>query len=147
MTSRAVLLAEPYALRVDEHRTKLEAAERWPPPPHDPRERELVMVLTGWEVRLFSGPKFQYFAPRGFWHVQLWHPEARVSVLTPSRLTSGFYEAYPIANWKAQASDYDRLVSLIAGTHSASLPRKAEIVRIEKAFVNDVVRAEGLLVS
>jgi hypothetical protein len=57
----------------------------WPPPPHDPRERELVLTLRGWQVRLFGENKFQYFVRHGFWHVQLWHVEARVSVLTPSR--------------------------------------------------------------
>jgi hypothetical protein len=119
----------------------------WPPPPHDPRDRELAMRLGEWEVRLFGDRKFQYFVTRGFWHVQLWHEEARLSVLSPSRLTRGFYEAYPIANWKAQAPDYERLISLIASTHVATLPSPAEIKRVERALVDDVVRSNGRLVS
>jgi hypothetical protein len=105
------------------------------------------MSVDGWEVRLFGGRKFQYFVTRGLWHVQLWHPAARVSVLTPSRLTGGFYEAYPIANWKAQAPDYERLVALIDGVHTVALPRAGMLAMIEKAFVDDIVRADGRLVS
>ena len=64
-----------------------------PPPPHDPRERERVAVTGAWEVRQFPAddPKLAYFAPRGFLHVQLWHPGEGVSVLTPSKLTGGLY--------------------------------------------------------
>jgi hypothetical protein len=123
----------------------VESEIHWPPPPHDPRERELAMVVDGWEVRLFGERKFQYFVTRGLWHVQLWHPIARVSVLTPSRLTCGLYEAYPIANWKAQAPDYARLVALLAG--AAVLPSAGTLARVEKAFVDDVVRGQDRLVS
>jgi hypothetical protein len=126
---------------------ELAYASGWPPPPHDPRERDLAMVLGEWEVRLFGGRKLEHFVTRGFWHLQLWHPVARFSVLSPSRLTRGFYEAYPIARWKAQAPDYDRLVTLMARTCSAPLPGKADMLRIERAFVDDVVRTRGCLVS
>ena len=46
------------------------------------------------ELRQFADddPRTAYFARRGFAHVQLWHPERRVSVLTPSRLTGGNFE-------------------------------------------------------
>ncbi|XXX73227.1 hypothetical protein WMF30_36820 [Sorangium sp. So ce134] len=117
--------------------------EGWPPPPHDPRERELALVVAGWEVRVFVGRKFEYFVARGFWHLQLWHPEARVSVLTPSRLTRGLYEAYPIANWKAQAPDYDKLVTLLGGLFAAKLPEKSAVLRLERALVAEVVRGSG----
>lgn len=121
--------------------------EHWPPPPHDPRERELALVIDGWELRLFGERKFQYFVTRGLWHVQIWHPTGRVSVLTPSRLTCGFYEAYPIANWKAQAPDYKRLVALIAGVHSVALSCAATLAKVGKAFVDDVVRGQGRSLS
>src|SRR5688500_11007904 len=62
------------------------------PPPHDPEERELAQTIDAWEVRVFADAKFGFFVQRGLWHVQLWHPYARVSVLTPSRLTGGAYE-------------------------------------------------------
>jgi hypothetical protein len=115
----------------------------WPPPPHDPRERDLALRLDAWEARLFGGRHFEYFVTRGFWHVQLWHPGARISILTPSRLTGGAYEAYPIANWKAQARDYEGLVALIDGVHGAVLPTAAEASAIERALVHEVVRGRG----
>jgi len=67
-----------------------------PPAPHDPRERELVAHAGAWEVRQFArtGTKHEYFAPRGFLHLQLWEPTAGVSILTPSRLTGGNYELH-----------------------------------------------------
>jgi hypothetical protein len=105
------------------------------------------MGIDGWELRLFGERKYQYFVTRGLWHVQLWHPTARVSVLTPSRLTCGFYEAYPIASWKAQAPDYERLVARIAGVHSVALPSAGTLAKVEKAFVDDVVRGQGRSVS
>ncbi|AUX45323.1 uncharacterized protein SOCE26_068050 [Sorangium cellulosum] len=121
--------------------------ERWPPPPHDPRERDLALSVAGWEVRLFGGRKFEYFVARGFWHLQLWHPVARASVLTPSRLTRGLYEAYPIANWKAQAPDYDQLAALVAGMFAAELPEKSAVLRLERALVTEVVRGSGGVLS
>lgn len=97
------------------------------------------MVLEGWEVRLFGGRKFQYFVTRGFWHVQLWHPEARISVLTPSRLTCGFFEVYPVDDWKAQAHDYEGLAALVAGLGGPSIPSWPRLHTILRAFVADLV--------
>ncbi|WP_394843325.1 hypothetical protein LZC95_40530 [Pendulispora brunnea] len=146
MSSRTtVVLERPLSVDGD-LRNRLHVPD-WPPPPHDPRERDLAMVLEGWEVRLFGGRKFQYFVTRGFWHLQLWHPEARISVLTPSRLTQGFYETFPVANWKAQAPDYKSLVQLVTGMHEIRLPNYGEVARLEKALVDDVVRAKSALLS
>jgi hypothetical protein len=126
-------------------RDALEAA--WPPAPHDPRERELALFLDGWEVRIFGGRMFQYFVSRGFWHVQLWHPVARVSLLTPSRLTCGFYEAFPVSRWKAQAADYEVIARAIQRVHGVSAPKRAEAARIERALVDDVVGGDWTVAS
>ena len=122
-------------------------APSWPPPPHDPRERELALTLEGWEVRLFGGRMFAYFVTRGLWHMQLWHPVARISILTPSRLTRGRYEALPVAGWKTQARDYTSLACLITGLRSAPLPGAADVLRLERALVHDVVHARSPQVS
>ncbi|WP_437686139.1 hypothetical protein [Sorangium sp. So ce176] len=148
MSARTVLSARGRPPRADAGRLVEPAGvEGWPPPPHDPRERELALVVAGWEVRLFGGRKFEYFVARGFWHLQLWHPEARVSVLTPSRLTRGLYEAYPIANWKAQAPDYDKLAALLDGLSTARLPEASAVLRLERALVDEVVRGGGGVAS
>lgn len=65
-----------------------------PPRPHDPAERELVAQVGPWQVRRLAhgSAKLEYCARRGFLHLQLWHPQAGVSVLTPSRLTGDQYD-------------------------------------------------------
>lgn len=117
-------------------------ATAWPPPPHDPRERELAKRIGDWEIRLFGGRMFQYFVSRGFWHLQLWSPSARVSVLSPSRLTCGFYEAYPVADWKAREPTYDRIAQVLAKEHGIDLPNAATMLAVEKAMVSDVARGD-----
>lgn len=149
MSARADVLASRQHERAS--RTPASGAvldtEHWPPAPHDPRERELAMALGGWEVRIFTGRKFQYFVTRGLWHVQLWHPRARISILTPSRLTCGRYEAYPIADWKGQATDYEGIAARVAETHKVALVAPGEVLRVERALVDDVVRSKDRLVS
>jgi len=99
-------------------------ATPWPPPPHDPRERALVDFVDGWQVRVFpaTDPKFRYFVSRRLLHVQLWHPEARVSVLTPSRLTAGCFEAFPYRDWKIRLRCPDALHRVVRDGHGIALP-------------------------
>jgi hypothetical protein len=132
------VIARPLA-----HGASADIEPLWPPPPHDPRERDVALDVDAWEVRLFTDRKFDYFVTRGFWHVQLWHPAGRVSVLTPSRLTNGFYEAFPIANWKAQAASYEALVTLIAGVTDVRFLSRGQLERLEIGFVAGVVRASA----
>ncbi len=112
--------------------------QAWPPPPHDPRERELVLRVDGWEVRLFGEHKFQYFVRHGLWHAQLWQPEARVSVLTPSRLTCELYEVFPIAAWKARAESYAELSEMIEREHGVLLSRRVVWQALECGLVQRV---------
>ncbi|HEX7666109.1 MAG TPA: hypothetical protein VF407_16390 [Polyangiaceae bacterium] len=124
-----ILVQDPVASAVD-----------WPPSPHDPRERTLALRVEGWEVRLFEGRKFQYFVTHGLWHVQLWNPSARVSILTPSALTFDRYEAFPIAGWKKRADDYASLARLFAGRTDVKLPTRVQLASIERGLVHEVVR-------
>jgi len=124
-----------------------------PPRPHDPRERELVAVISdlafgapdssvagpaparsggAWEVRQFSArdTKHDYFAPRGFLHLQLWHPTAAISILTPSRLTGGNYEVH----------DGDRVVlpawtDVVSYLPDLAPPGRARLAALERWFV------------
>jgi hypothetical protein len=82
--------------------------------------------------------KFQYFVRNGFWHVQLWQPLARVSVLTPSRLTRDRYEVFPIAGWKVGAQKYTELAKLIADAHSVALLPELALLELERLFVQRV---------
>jgi hypothetical protein len=107
-----------------------------PPPPHDPSERELAHVLGDWEVRIFGDRKFSYFVERGLWHVQLWHPAARVSVLTPSRLTRDAYEVYPSRGWKARAATHAEVGRLVSEEHGVRFVNEAALAAIERIFVH-----------
>lgn len=66
----------------------------WPAPPHDPLERVVLERLDGWEVRTFAlhDARCAYLLRRDMGHLQLWHPGAGVSFLTPSRLSGGRWE-------------------------------------------------------
>ena len=97
-----------------------------------------MIGVRGWDVRVFGEHKFQYFVRQGFWHLQLWHPEAGVSVLTPSKLTCDLYEVFPIASWKARASTYPELARLIADEHGLELPRELELLELTRALVQRV---------
>lgn len=113
-----------------------------PPPPHDPTERVLAVKLGEWEVRIFEGKKQRYFLPRGMGHLQLWHPAAGVSVLTPSRLTGGRYEVFPVDDWKAQASNYRQVVLMVIGRHGLFMPAAPEVARLEHALVHELQQAQ-----
>jgi hypothetical protein len=64
------------------------------PPLHAPHDRELLAHLGRWQVRRHAArdERFAYLAARAFLHLQLWHPEHNISILTPSQLTRGRFE-------------------------------------------------------
>lgn len=113
---------------------------RRPPPPHDPTERVLALVVDDWEVRLYEGRKFEYFSTRGLLHLQLWHPGSGVSVLTPSRLTNGLFEVFPIDDWKARVSSYESLAPLVRSAGATPLAA-GRIACLESALVRQFERA------
>ena len=98
-------------------------------------------ALGAWKALVFGGRMLGYFAPRGLLHVQLWHEAAGISVLTPSRLTGGRYEVFPVAGWKKRASDYRTLAWLVQQEHGVALPSLVEVFRIERALAFDLARA------
>lgn len=115
-----------------------------PPPPHDPTERVLLDQVGDWEVRAFatSDPKHDYFVRRGFLHLQLWHPQASISVLTPSRLTLGRYEIFPINGWKLPETDLDEAAAIVREHHGIQLPSPVRINALEQWFVRATLRRE-----
>ena len=117
-------------------------ADSWPPPPHDPRERTAVASIDGWEIRIFpeGDRKAEYFAPRGFLHAQLWHPVARVSVLTPSRLTGGLFELFPYQGWKAPVCEPSLLRALVVETHGLPFPCPKRLAAIIEWYVRAAER-------
>jgi hypothetical protein len=111
-----------------------------PPPPHDPSERVLVTHIDRWEVRDFArdDSRYSYFLRHGFSHLQLWHPEGGISLLTPSRLTSDQYELFPIEGWKRRHGDWGQLGSLLLREHGVALPSLVELRAVDRWFVRRV---------
>lgn len=96
---------------------------------HAPCERALVTMLGDWEVRRHDerGEHHRYFAPRGMLHFQLWHPTARVSILTPSRLTRGRFEV-----WRDEVRSALRTwEGVTAHLADFAIPTKAEIAALQ----------------
>jgi hypothetical protein len=95
-----------------------------PPPPHDPTERVLIGHVDQWELRDFAAddPRQRYFLAHGFAHLQLWHPTARLSILTPSRLTLDRSEAFPIAGWKRREDDFTLLARMLRAATGVEPP-------------------------
>jgi hypothetical protein len=108
-----------------------------PPPPHDPEERTLLTRCDGWEVRVFGETDFRhaYFARKSMLHLQLWHPERRVSVLTPSRLTADRWELYSEQTHKLRLRKRAMLVRVLAEQHGLRLPNPSTLAGLEFWFV------------
>lgn len=87
------------------------------PSPHDPGERTRVAWVGLWEVRQFpdGDARLAYFRPRGFHHLQLWNPAARISILTPSRLTAGMFEVWPERGERSSAATWRQVTEQLSG--------------------------------
>lgn len=98
------------------------------PPLHAAADRELFARIGPWEVRRHASEdkRFTYLASRALLHVQLWDPERRISILTPSRLTGGRFEIargahrMPVETWPC----------VLAILPSHGLPGSAELAAL-----------------
>ncbi|MBK7402344.1 MAG: hypothetical protein IPJ34_40440 [Myxococcales bacterium] len=112
------------------------------PAAHDPRGRVLLTNLPGdWEVRALDtrDRRFGYCMQRGLWHVQLWQPGARCSVLTPSRFTLGRYDVFHAPSWNRALPD-ETAVEQALSDRGAPLVG-ALLAEVWERFVRDVEQA------
>ena len=95
---------------------------------HSIVERPLFAALGEWEVRrhLETGREHAYFTSRGFLHLQLWHDAARVSILTPSRLTGDRFEIWR-DGIRIRVGSWAEVVARLSGL---ALPRANEIATL-----------------
>ena len=114
----------------------------WPPPPHDPRERVVLGTVGAWQVLGFAPDdvKFDYFASRGFLHLQLWHPEKGVSLLTPSCLTAGRYEGFPLFGWKYASADLAKVSGFIGSLFDIEVPPGPWLLALHRWYVSPAER-------
>lgn len=124
------------------------ARTTWPlpspplPAAHDPRGRVLLTSLPDdWEVRALDtrDRRFGYCLQRGLWHVQLFQPHARCSVLTPSRFTHGRYEVFHAPSWTRLLPDEQAVVRALSDRGAPLVG--ALITEVWERFVRDVERA------
>lgn len=114
----------------------------WPSSPHDPRERALLDRYGDWEVRACPDSDFRFFyvVERGLWHVQLWQAEARISVLTPSRITCGEYEASSVESSKRRVREFDELDAVLRHHFGVAPPSERVLGRALREFVEHFER-------
>jgi hypothetical protein len=125
----------------------IQAGQRdWPPPPHDPRERGLVTSVSNWQVRVYPEARARTLAPKGLWQVQLWEPDALLSVLTPSRATGGAYEVLCMRDgWKVRVVTRADLLKLMQREHAGPFLSEPALSRLERWLVpGGAPRAEEL---
>jgi hypothetical protein len=108
-----------------------------PPPPHDPRERRLLTSADGWQVRVFGEQDFRYayFARNSMLHLQLWHVERHVSVLTPSRLTADCWELHSRQTGKRRMGHRVALERSLFAWHRLALPNASTLAGLLFWFV------------
>jgi hypothetical protein len=95
---------------------------------HVPVDRAVIARVSEWEIRCHDarGDRHRSVASRRVLYLQLWNPRARVSVVTPSRLTRDRFEIWRdgirivVRRWEEVA---ERLVDLALpdGTKVAAL--------------------------
>jgi hypothetical protein len=106
------------------------------PPPHDCDERLMMYWLGEWDVYAFDpmSEMHWYMTRREMFHLQLWHPQAQVSVLTSSALTAGQFELFPFQGWKARTQSWSEMVDLVSASLYLDLPRALTIDRTYHAL-------------
>ena len=121
--------------------------ERHPAAPHDPTERSLVLELGPWEVRTFAGRFLAYFAPRGLLHIQYWHAEKGISVLSPSRLTRARYEVRATDQCTMHFANWEGVQTHLEACHGVVAPTELEAFHTESVLVSRLGESVGGLAS
>ncbi len=86
------------------------------------------------------GSTHRYFATRDLLHLQLWHPEACVSLLTPSRLTAHAYELFPIDGWKRAVGSAEAARRLARYELGVELPSPLRLAALIEWYVRSEER-------
>ena len=119
-------------------------------PPHDPHNPNERLVLerfslhpengraTTWEVRMFdpAGPFHVYFFHRALVQLQLWNAYHRVSILTPSRLTRDYFEAFPVNSRTFSSTQYCVVANELRVTCGVALPNKQQVASLCSRYVS-----------
>jgi hypothetical protein len=104
--------------------------------PHDARNRKVLTTEGPWEFRVVPAPANAAGARRQRLHgVQLWHPQGRVSVLTPALSTEGWLEVFPVEQLRWAVADWDGVAELVRAEHGLEVPAWPAIVALYRWFL------------
>ena len=95
---------------------------------HVESSRALVFWLGDWDVRM-SEPgsnEHRLLVVNGMFHIQLWHPEARLSVLTPSPLTDHQFEVANVMGNRFRTDSYDEMAAVVQAARHVKMPGVGE---------------------
>lgn len=108
-----------------------------PPFPHDPRDRCWIYETRGWHIRMLAvnDPRRRSCVARGLLHLQLWHVEQQVSILTPSNMTNGSFECWK-GGQRARLCGYPHLMQFMAQEFGLRLPCYGVVQHFENLFVH-----------
>lgn len=108
-----------------------------PPFPHDPRDRCWIHETRGWHIRMLAlnDPRRQACIAHGLQHLQLWHPELSVSILTPSKMTDDSFEVWNNGN-RARLCGYKHLSQYIGLKLKTAVPCYGVIQQFERFYVH-----------
>ncbi len=103
---------------------------------HDPRWRRPVQPLgAGWELRRADPrcPLGRRLCGAGVEPAQLWQAAVGLSVLTPSPLTGGAWELFPILGRRERVPTWPLADELVRLAHDVGLPALASWARLLSA--------------
>jgi len=85
-----------------------------PPWPHNPNERIPIGEVLGWELRVVprTEPTHKFLIQQELLQLQFWHPDAKVSLLTPSPAIRGC-PVHQIAGWTVLNAPEPKVRSIV----------------------------------
>jgi len=100
---------------------------------HSESGRGLVFWLDEWDVRMSvaTSDEHRLLVVNGMFHIQLWHPQAKLSVLTPSPLTGHQFEASSLLGKPFRSESYDELAAVVRAALHVDMPH---VDRVREVF-------------
>ena len=96
---------------------------------HDHHRRALVFWLGEWEVLMYRpcSDMHHLLVVNGMFHLQLWHPESKTSILTPTALTDGKFEVAPLFGSEFRTDSYEDLAPILEAARNLLIPHAARV--------------------
>lgn len=108
---------------------------------HNENLRSLVYWLGEWDVRIYRpcSDVHRLLAVNGMYHLQLWHPESRTSLLTPTALTEHQFEVSPLFGGAFHSHSYAELAAVLNAARGIELPAPELLSDVFFAMFNEFV--------